>query len=247
MKNRIWLGLLTALAILLNFRVSGQTNGVITGITEPFLDVLLSAQASGTLRKQAFQEGDFVKKDQVILELDKTLEELAVERRKAVMDNLKTDLDGTRHLFKTTQSVSKDDLDKKELEYKVAVVDYDTALEQLKRRQIIAPMDGFISDLLLDVGEDCKPQDPMVRLVETRRCHFVCHADARAGYDLKVGQKVALEIEAGSKTVPVEGKIYYVSPVVDPASGLQKIKVLFENNDLKIRPGVPGKMRLPSS
>jgi hypothetical protein len=32
---------------------------------------------------------------------------------------------------------------------------------------------------------------------------------------------------------------------VDPASGLLKIKVLFENPDNKIRPGVAGLLHLP--
>ena len=38
----------------------------------------------------------------------------------------------------------------------------------------------------------------------------------------------------------IGGKIVFISPVVDPASGLQKVKVLFDNAEGKIRPGVSG-------
>ena len=61
---------------------------------------------------------------------------------------------------------------------------------------------------------------------------------------LKLGQSVKLEIESASEPKAVEGKIVYLSPVVDPASGLQKVKALFENSNGSIRPGVAGKMFL---
>ncbi len=48
-----------------------------------------------------------------------------------------------------------------------------------------------------------------------------------------------IEVEGG---VIVTGKISFISPVVDPASGLAKIKALFENADGKIRPGLAAKL-----
>ena len=227
--------------------LKAASDPVVPGITEPFLDVTLSAPVAGTVSQRRFVEGDWVKQDQVIVELDKKLEELNVTRRKLVMDTLKTDLEGTRHLFQTTKSVSKDDLDKKELEYQVAVVDYETALEQLRKRQIVAPMDGQITDIFPEVGEDCRPQEPVVRLVETRKAYLICNLEARIGHALKVGQTVPVEAEAGDASVSFNGRITYISPVVDPASGLLKIKVLLDNSDNKIRPGVAGKLRLRST
>lgn len=191
-----------------------------------------------------FPEGAFVKQGQVVVELDKRLEELTVTRRKLVMDTLLTDLEGTRKLFNTTKSVSKDELDKKEMEYRVAVVDYETAQEQLRKRLVITPMDGFITEFYVEVGEERREQEPVVRLVDTRRCYFVSNVEAKAGAHLKEGQIVTMEIDAGPATVTVQGKISFVSPVVDPASGLLKIKVIFENPDGKIRPGVAGRLVL---
>lgn len=53
-----------------------------------------------------------------------------------------------------------------------------------------------------------------------------------------------LEIETGLAPVAAAGKITYLSPVVDPASGLLKVKVLFDNPDNQIRPGVAGRILL---
>jgi RND family efflux transporter MFP subunit len=232
-------------AVLLAGGVSSADTGQwAAGITEPILDVTMSAQAAGTVSKRCFQEGDFAKQGQVILELDKKIEELTVDRRKAVMDTLKNDVERTRHLLNTMKSESKEDLEKKELDHRVAVVDYDTAVELLRRRHVVAPFDGYIVEYFFEAGEDCRAQEPVVRLVDTRRCYFVSNVEAKAGYSLKVGQEVKLELEAGATPVNVVGKIIYVSPVVDPASGLLKIKVLFDNPNGQIRPGVAGKMQL---
>src|SRR5262245_26011961 len=116
------------------------------GITEPFLDVTLSAPVPGIVTARKFKEGDFIQEGQVLLELDKRLEELEVDRRKLVRDQKKTDYEGTRTLFSTTRGVSKEDLEKKEVDYRVAAVEYDMAAEQLRRRQLISPLSGSICE-----------------------------------------------------------------------------------------------------
>jgi len=212
------------------------------GITEPFLDVTLSSSVPGIISKRYFQEGDFVKEGEVILELDRRLEELEESRRKVVATIRKSDFDGTQMLFKTSKGVSKDEVDKKEAEYRVAAVEQDLAAEQLRRRHLAAPLSGTITEYLLEVGEACEPYKPIVRVVDTRRCYFVSNFDAKLGAGLKLDQTVDLQIDTGAAPVAVRGKIVYISPVVDPASGLLKVKVLFDNSDGKIRPGLAGKM-----
>src|SRR6185503_19917708 len=65
----------------------------VEGITEPFLDVTLSASVPGIITIQKFKEGDAVKEGDVIIELDKRLEELETARRKLVAENKRTDME----------------------------------------------------------------------------------------------------------------------------------------------------------
>jgi RND family efflux transporter MFP subunit len=256
------------------FPARAQKLAASPGVTEPFLDVLLSAPVAGTVAKLHVKEGDLVKEGQVLLELRKQQEELEVARRKLLMeskseldsarakvDTLKTDLDGTRKLFEATKSVSKDDVMKKELEYKQAVaevdrlqtaedrevIEWEIAKQFLAERSLLSPLTGHVVDLVRDVGEDCKAQDPMLRIVDTRQFYFVSNVEARTGYHLKVGQEVRVDVEAGRETVQVKGRINFVSPVVDPASGLLRVKVLCPNTDGKVRPGVAGTMHFPEN
>jgi RND family efflux transporter MFP subunit len=214
------------------------------GITEPFLDVTLASPVAGILSVQKFREGDFVKEGDVLFELDKRLEELETARRKLVFESRQKDFEATQVLFKTTKAVSKDELDKKETEFKVAAVEHDMAAEQLRRRLVSAPLAGTITEIFLDVGEACQPYQPLVRVVDTRQCYFVSNVEAKLAAGLKVGQTVRLDIETGAAPPTVSGKIIFLSPVVDPASGLLKVKVLFDNTAGKVRPGLAARMHL---
>jgi RND family efflux transporter MFP subunit len=217
----------------------------VLGLTEPVLDSTLSSPVTGVVGARKFKEGEFVKRGQVIVELDKKLEELEQQRRQRLTEYLKADLETTRSLFaKPNSSIKKETLDKLQLDYDVSVVDHKMAQEALQRRLIAAPFDGYIVEFFVEVGEACEIERPVVRLVDTRRCNFVGHIEAKAGHGLKLDQPVSLEIEAGITPVMVQGKISYISPVVDPASGLMKVKAAFDNPDAKIRPGVAGKMLL---
>jgi RND family efflux transporter MFP subunit len=239
-KNTFF-GLMLALVVV---AAPARAEQLASGITEPICDAVLSPAVPGLVSAWKFKEGDFVKENEVILELDNKLETLEVERRKLAMENRKTDWEALETLFqKSSISVKKEELDKAKTEYRIAVVEHQMAVEQLRRRSIIAPCSGYVAAITRDVGEACEEYQPLARVVDTRQCYFVCNVEAKAAGGLKLGQTVALEIETSTQPAKVSGQITFLSPVIDPASGLRRIKVLFDNADGKINPGVAGKMR----
>ncbi len=214
------------------------------GITEPIFDVALSPAVAGLVSAWKFKEGDFAKQGEVIIELDNRLESLEVERRKLAMDNRKADWDALQSLLqKSSISVKKEDLDKAETEYKIAVAEHQMATEQLRKRLIIAPCSGYVVEIVRDVGEACEAYQPLVRVADPRQCYFVSNVEAKASDRLNLGQEVRLAIDTSGEPAQFTGKVVLLSPVVDPASGLRKVKVLFDNAERKINPGVAGKMR----
>jgi RND family efflux transporter MFP subunit len=215
-----------------------------TGITQPVVDVALSMPVAGIMVTRHCKEGDFVHRGDVILELDERLEELEVGRKRFVMDNAKADWESTKAVFDKTTSISHDELLKKETDFQVASAEYEEAAEALRRRKLFAPADGVITELNLHVGEACTAYQPIARLVDPRRCYFISNVDASLSAHLKVGQKVGLSIDGAGDPLQIEGTIVFVSPVVDSASGLQRVKVLFDNTDGRVRPGLSGRMQL---
>jgi RND family efflux transporter MFP subunit len=231
-----------ALAALWILPAVGAERLVGEGITEPVFDVTLSLADPGIVTVEKFKEGDFVHTNDVILELDSRLEQLEVDRRRLVMENLKQDWESTKLVFDKTSSVSHDELLKKEADYKVALTEYEVACEQLNRRKLISPGDGYITDLGRRVGEACAAYQPIARIVDTRKCYFISNVDGKASSGLKLGEKVDLEIDGAKSPIKLQGTVVFISPVVDSASGLQKIKAIFDNQDGKVRPGLAGRM-----
>ncbi|MFT5122360.1 MAG: RND family efflux transporter MFP subunit [Kiritimatiellia bacterium] len=241
------------------------------GITEPIIDATLSSSVPGMIKTLHVKEGERVKKGQVILTLDQALETLEVARRKLAWESkveveaaearaalLLQDYEGTKKLFETTQSISKEDLDKKDLEYRLSVaewqrleiveqreaLEYQIAEQQLLRKLVKAPGDGIITTILLEEGENCQERQPLARFVDISQGHFISNIDASLVGKIKTGQAVTVSVPIGTKMITLPATLSYIAPVVDPASGLLEIKALFMNPQENIRPGVAGTLNL---
>ena len=215
----------------------------ISGITEPIMDVTMSFPVVGVLNIRSFEEGSPVQKGQVVAELDKRIEELDVERKRHVRDLAKIELDRITALAKKSAiSVSREEIDKKQAEFEIASVELQLSQENARRRLLISPLDGFVAQYFRQVGESCPEHQTVVRLVDIRQCYFIANLDSKWGSILKSGSNVRLDIDSGNQSVQVTGILSYVAPVVDPASGLLRIKAIFNNTDGKIKPGVTGRI-----
>lgn len=220
----------------------------IGGITEAIHDASLSSAVIGIVRSRPLQEGARVKQGDLLLELDNRLEEIEVTRKRLIRDHARTDLERARSLAaKSTASITQEEIEKKQAEFDVASADFDFATEQLQRRRIVAPFDGVVVEYYLKAGEGCQALQPLVRLVDPSKCWLVVSVDEKVGHDLKAGAKLPLEIDAGKQATSLTGTIDFVAPVADPASGLMKVKVAFDNPDSLVRPGVAGRLKLPAS
>ena len=251
---------------------------LVRGISTPIHDVILSAPAGGTVSTTGgivalihVSEGDKIKKNQILIELDKRQEELGVERSELILDDksevvaaeqkvrtLKTDLDSTQKLFEATGSISKEALAVKELEYKVAVAEKDRleaaekrqdielrmAKELLKQKIISSPLNGRVVRLFKQVGEGCRAQDPLIRVVDISKFYFEANLEAALGSLLKLNDRVEIAFRSGEKQERISGSLIFVSPVIDPSSGLLRVKILCENMDEQIKPGIEGSLIL---
>jgi len=217
----------------------------VTGVTEPVKDVTLAFPIVGVVGARPLEEGAAVRKDQVVIELDKQLEELDLERKRLARELAASELERLKSLAQRNAiSVSKEEIEKKRSEFEIAKVDHELAAAVLKRRQLISPIDGQVAQFYKDVGEKCEDQQPVVRIVDTRRCHLVANLEPRLAQSLRLNQKVRVEVLVGDSPVTVEGTLIYLSPVADAASGLLRIKAVFENPEGKIRPGIAGRLRI---
>lgn len=216
-------------------------------LTEPLGNVEMSTTVAGTVAAIRHGEGAFVEAGTVVLELEARAERLDVERRTVQVETLKAELDRSEQLLKSTSSISREEVDKKRGEFRIAALELELAREALTKRHIAAPFAGIVTRIPVAVGEYCQPPRILVRIVDSRQFYCVANIDPAQAVNLAVNAPV--RFQAGAEPTAagaMSGHIVFVSPVVDPASGLLRIKALFANPDGRIRPGIAGRLLLPS-
>ena len=246
----------------------------VSGFTEPYRDSTLGISVTGQVTKIHVKEGDKVKPGQAILELDQQSEALEIKRRQLLaeskaevnavsrqLNTLQNHLKATRELYAATGSVPREELENQELEYALAevelirlqqaeereIIELDIAKQQLRKRTLRAPFAGEIAEIMVGHGENCELDTKLVRLVNTSYGSFIANVELGISQQLAAEQEVELQFLTGLEPISLKAEISFISPVVDPASGLRKIKARFDNQDSKIVPGVAGVMVFKSN
>ncbi len=238
-----------------------------TGLVEPLHDVWLSPPVAGRIGAIAVREGESVQAGDLLVTLDARIEELEVERRRLILEDtselqaararnvlIKQDLDATRGLFERTGSVSREELAKKETEHKLSEIEV-SRLEQEKIRQeaelsiarerlalsrLIAPFDGIVADIRVEVGEGVQAIQPVLRIVDPRVARLVVNIPAALAASLLKDAPAQLRFSLAGPLIEKEATVDFISPVIDPASGLREVKFRFDNSDPRIEPGRTG-------
>lgn len=241
------------------------------GVTHPYRNETLSVLVPGKITAIHVDEGDRVEKGALVVELDRRGEELEVSRRKLVLDSkvelnaattrvqtLARNLADTRRLYEKTKSVSREELSKLELEHSLALaeveaaqlqesreqIEFEMARFELSQRTLHSPLGGIVTERLRHVGETCQPHEPLLRIIDISRCYFITHVPAAVAAKLRVGVTLPLTFTATGTTTNVTGEISFISPTADPASGLQEIRLLFDNPGEKIPAGIDGNVTI---
>jgi RND family efflux transporter MFP subunit len=267
-----WRRTFSALVLGLLFTSSaGASDIAISGFTEPAEDSALGLSANGRVTQILTFEGAEIEQGQLLLSLDQDLERLESQRRKLLRDSkaeiesiqlqvktIEQQLQGTTDLFRSTGSISGDELNNKKLEYAFAtaelqrlqtaeqreIIEYETAQRQLNKRNLYAPFSGHVVEVMVGVGEICELDTELIRVVDSAQQFFVANIELPLSQQLAVGQQVTLAFENTSAPLAVPAQISFISPVIDPASGLRKIKAKFTNPNGKILPGSAGTLHL---
>ena len=104
--------------------------------------------------------------------------------------------------------------------------------QQLRKRQIVAPIDGIVADLHKELGEYVAPNAPeVVRIVDVSKLRASFFLRVAEVSSLRKGDRVPVRLDNGSR---VTAEVEYVSPVADGESGLLEVRVLIQNSDWKI-------------
>lgn len=249
--------------------LAGLACAAFDGVTEPINQAKIGFTVPGKIDRIWVKEGAFVHKGDTLINLVKTEEEIraritritaedvsALSSAKARMTTYEKDWQATKKLFETSSSISEEQLWEKEMNYNVAKseweaarvtkakdsLEYRMARAQLSKQYLIAPFDGEIVSIAKNNSESVEALEPIVEIADVRTCRMTAYIIANKAHDLKVGKNVKLSLDGTSQKRYRRGTIEFVSPVVDKSSLLRTVKVIFDNSDRSVEPGVTGKL-----
>ena len=262
--------IILALSVTMVTSADDQPSNLFVGVTEPGEQIDLSFPEAGIISVIDIKEGDTVKASQRLAQLDCGVLEAqleiaqmraestaAVQSASATLDMRKERLAQLERLAANDRANS-DELSRARAENAIALADLQLAREatleftleakqiqaQIEQRTLRAPFEGIVSRIHHDPGASVSSQDgPIVSLVQLSELDLVVYIDHRRLEGLAVGR--AIDVEALDRPVKAVGKIAFISPVVDPASGTARLRLTLPNGDGAHRSGVKYRIDLP--
>lgn len=216
----------------------------VEGLIQPFQQVSVSCRIAGQIETMAVKEGDSVTAGQVLAQLYRAEEELEAQRTEHLVKVKDYDAQGTEELAKKNMA-RKDEAMEKSAERDIAVLQARLAQVALERKLIKSPLSGVVVAKKKEPGEWVDPGAVIFEVVSFDRVFVQILLSFEQTLPLTLGQELKVELPQLPKDNVVTGKVDFIDPRVDAASGYQRVKILLANADRRILPGTRAIVVLP--
>ena len=237
-------------------RKAVPVNLTAVGNVEPYTSVALKARVDGQILSVAFKEGDEVKKDALLVEIDPRPFQVALSQAQA---NLKKDQALLDHAIEQ-EARYKDLLEKKFIspdaydqvrtnrDAAAATVAADQAAIQSARLSleyctIRSPVTGYAGRILIQQGNLVKANDtnPLVTINQVVPIYVSFSVPEQNIADIRKYQAAGdlqVRVSPGDSThPPIAGKLASLDNSADPATGTIRLRAEFPNQDKALWPG----------
>lgn len=234
----------------------------VIGVLYSEMNLKLAMSDSGTINEIYVRSGVEVKKGQKLVALDKSIQRLEQERYLLLFKDIEEQQSliarnvifeqkykTAQILYEESRSISLDELESLQLELiqsrgRLAQlkeqklrekVEHRLSTRRLEERELLAPINGIITQVSQHVGEWANVGEPLIGLVDIKELFIKLNINDSLARGLVVNTSVPVYVA----NLPEQtGIIEYIAPIADPASGLVEIKVKVNNDVGLMRPGI---------
>ena len=238
------------------------------GSTDGFINAQIQPRVSGYLLAQRYKEGSFLKKGELLFQIDARPFQAALDQAKGQLAQAqaalgKTELDVKRYTPLAKESVvSQEELDnaiQANLGNKAAVAAATAAMEQaqlnLDFTRIFAPIEGIAGIAQAQIGDLVGPNSVLTTIstVNPIKVYFPFSEQEYLKYTkdyssdkqrIEGAKDLRLELSlADGTTFPYPGRVSFADRQVDPRTGTLRVAAVFPNPGNVLRPGQFARVR----
>ncbi|MCE7058021.1 efflux RND transporter periplasmic adaptor subunit [Algoriphagus sp. AGSA1] len=208
------------------------------GVFQPSQELNLMSETSGSIVKIHKRKGDYVRKGDLIVQIDDRLIRADYTIAQLNRDQAEKDLKRFENLA-ATDAITKKQLEENEKAFKIA----DAQLTALKKRlddtQVTAPISGFINQDHYEMGTLVSPGMPLAEIINKTPLKLSVKVTESEIAKVKLGEEIAVRVNAISNQ-DFTGKVHFISDRADASFKYEVELVMNSANQDQIKPGMFG-------
>ena len=226
------------------------------GTLDGYVNAEIRAMVSGYLLKQNYEDGRFVKKGDLLFEIDPRPFQATLDQATAQLGKAEQDVKRLTPLV-AQNAVSQQELDDATQSRLGAKAQVDAAQINLEFTKILSPIDGIASIASVQIGDLVSPSYGTLTTVSQMdpiKVNFIVGEQDYLEFIKKYleGEKKPAEgmrnveldlILANGMTYPQKGKVIAADRQLDPRTGSIRLSGAFPNPDYMLRPGQFARIR----
>jgi membrane fusion protein (multidrug efflux system) len=223
---------------------------VLNGVVEPERKVEVYSRLSAYVKNIIKEEGDFVKKGDVLALLDDTeiiisyrQAQIQLEQAKLTLKDEETNYQRSEEL-KKTEMISEQDIQLSQATYNKAKLDLQTKLEnfkdlelQLSYTKIKSPVEGYVTERLMEVGSRVNANQHIYTVEDFSPLLVRVYVPTADIVNLKTEMEAQVVTDV-LKGMVFEGRVKLINPRIDVQSGTIKVTIEVFDSTRKLKPGM---------
>lgn len=198
--------------------------------------ILLTPNVTKKITRINFEDGERVKKGQVLVEMTSREESALLREALFNKEEAKKQLDRVEELAKRNVA-SQSLLDQQQREYKAARARFDATESRLKDLVLLAPFSGVVGLRTVSVGALVSPGDPITTLNDDNKMKLDFTVPAVYLRSLSTGLPVvAISRDLGGKKF--EGKVISIDNKIDEVTRAIKVRAILDNKNHELKQGM---------
>jgi membrane fusion protein, multidrug efflux system len=198
-------------------------------------DVKVFARTSNRVTELLVEEGDEVKKDQVLLRLNNDTQKTAFGKAEARLEKARQEFNRQKALFQQ-KLVSEQVFNDAQFEFKQLQLAFEDAQRELEYTEIRAPIAGTISRRVVKYGDMVNVNQHLFDIVDFRSIIARIYLPEKNLADLRLDLPARVSPTSLSKT-ELTGYVKRIAPVVESKTGTVKVTIGFKEIG-PLRPGM---------